>query len=288
LSPVLSTAFSARSVRNRSADKPNEDAWTAHVGDSGAVFAVTDGVTHDRDAEGHYPVPSPGAHAAHLVARSLVYALTGPVGLPDVAGAFRMANGAIERVNRARGVWDACDYGQHDLWCAVATAVVIHGTVVTWGHVGDTFLLHLPAKGGLVLCTPDQVMAAEQYRDAPLSEARAVPGTPHTFARQFLRNKPDSPAPYYALTGETVACEHMATGTLYVSAGDRLALLSDGVVSLRSMGADGTPDWSKLETWLRLPHLDDAVDGLVAAVEEHDIGVGARSDDKTVLLAQFA
>jgi serine/threonine protein phosphatase PrpC len=280
----LSTAI-AGSRKNRTADKPNEDAYAVHMDQHETVLVVADGVTRSRSASGVYPQPSGAALAADLVAQHLSTSLRGAWGGEDVTAAFVGANRAVGVANDRHGVWDSLDYGEHDLWGAVATAVLVQGNVARWGHIGDCALFHLPVEGGLVVVTPDQVSAATAHMARlPAAELAAVGGR-ERYARQRLRNHPAVPQSYGVLTGERGAEHYILTGEFRIRPGDRLALCSDGLGSLQH-GDDGDDGWRRLEPWLRgQPGADIA--RLLDAAEAADERLRARSDDKTVILASL-
>lgn len=274
----------ADSRRNRSPDKPNEDAYAVRLDMEGAVLVVADGVTRSRAPDGSYPDPSGAAAAARLVAQTLVSALVGPA-QPNLRHAFTAANRAVAEANRNAGVWERLDYHVHDLWCAVATAAVIRGAMVYWGHIGDTALLHLAGTGETLVPTPDQVAGAAQLlQRTPLPEIAAAGGR-EPYARRRLRNRPEVPGSYGALTGEPMAARYVVTGAFHVASGDRLALCTDGLGSLRQ--DTNEYGWAALARWLRGPLHENTLSRLMDAVETADEQTAARSDDKTVVLAEI-
>lgn len=275
----------AASERNYSPDKPNEDAYAVRQGPRRAVFIVADGVTRSRAADGRYPHPSGSALAAELVAGTLAAALCGPDGDPDLRRAFALANRAVGEVNQRHGVVQRLDYVEHDLWGAVATAVVVQDGAAHWGHIGDTVLLHLPASGGVRACTPDQVAAASRRLDGMAAPKLAAAGGREPYARRFLRNHPDVADSYGVLTGEPAAEAYVVTGSLALQPGDRLALLSDGLGSLRDTA--GASPFAPFEPLLRGILAPATLRNLIAAAADADARVGARSDDKTVVLADL-
>lgn len=276
----------ACSRRNRSPDKPNEDAFAVHLDAEGAVLVVADGVTRSRDAAGRYPDPSGAALAARLAARELAAALAAGDGTPDLAAAFARANRAIDRANRAHGVWARLDYGAHDLWGVVATAVAVRAGIAHWGHLGDTALLHLPAAGGLISRARDQVAAASAWLDALPAAELAAAGGRDPYARRHLRNHPGLAHSYGVLTGEEAALAYVETGSFALAPDDRLGLLSDGLGSLRRSGDAGA--WAALDPWLRADPADDALERLLDAAEEADARSEVRSDDKTVVVGDLS
>jgi serine/threonine protein phosphatase PrpC len=276
----ISVAASSR--RNRTPDKPNEDAYGVCLDAHGALLVVADGVTRSRSASGDYPEPSGAALAAKLVVRTLATSL-GQANGTDPARALRRANRAIDRANRRAGVWDRLDYAEHDLWGAVATAVVVRDGLARWAHIGDSALLHLPVTGGLYLRTPDQVADAMHHLDALGAADLAAFGGRERYARQRLRNQPGAAHSYGVLTGEANAELYILAGAFPLASGDRLALCSDGVAGLRSVG--GPEGWQSLEPWLRVPASNAAAAKLLDDVEAADERLGLRSDDKTVIIA---
>lgn len=268
----------ALSRRNRSVDKPNEDAYALRWPDDGAVLVVADGVTRSRLPDGSYPLPSGAAIAARLVAEALADALSAPGGRLDMAAAFAAANRAVDLANRRNGVWSRLDFGVHDLWGAVATAVVVQDGTALWGHVGDGVLLHLPKAGGIVVPTPDQVVAAMHFVEQLPQDDVAAAGGPHCYARRLLRNHPEAAVSYGVLTGEGAAEQYVVTGKFAVLPGDTLVLCTDGLGSLR---ADA---WEGLKSGLRGTLDGAALERLLDGVEAADECLGVRSDDKTVIV----
>lgn len=274
----------ALSRRNRSLDKPNEDAFALRLPQDGetAVFAIADGVTRSRFPDGSYPLPSGAATAARLVAETLADTLGAPGGRQDVAAAFATANRAVDLANRRNGVWDRLDFGVHDLWGAVATAVVVRGSVAQWGHIGDSTLLHLPRAGGILVRTPDQVVAATRsVEQLPPAEVAAAGGR-ERYARRLLRNHPEVPNSYGVLTGEAAAEDYVVTGEFAVLPGDKLVLCTDGLGSLHS--ADAAAGWDALGSWLQGPLDGRTLERLLRSVEATDERLDVRSDDKTVIV----
>ncbi|HEY8742697.1 MAG TPA: protein phosphatase 2C domain-containing protein [Chloroflexota bacterium] len=276
-------SVAACSRRNRTPDKPCEDAYAVRLAANDAVLVVVDGVTRSRSAAGIYPQPSGATLAADLVASTLVNALAGGA---DPGAAFTLASQAVDAANRRNGVWDRLDYVEHDLWGAVATAVVVSNGVARWAHIGDTVLLHLPAAGGVSVRTPDQVSDAMLYLERMTANQLAAVGGREFYARRTLRNQPASAHSYGVLTGEAAAESYVVTGTFAVAGGDLLMLGTDGLGSLR--GSDADAGWHSLEPWLRGEPSNAALTRLLDAVEEVDERQGIRSDDKTLILAQIA
>jgi serine/threonine protein phosphatase PrpC len=276
----------AGSRKNRFPDKPNEDAYAVHLDRHSAVLVIADGVTRSRTATGAYPQRSGAAVAAELVAQTIVRTLAGGGDDPDLRTAFVRANRAVDEANRRDGVWERLDYGEHDLWGAVATALVIRPGLARWGHIGDSVALHLPAAGGMQVVTPDQVAGAARHLAAqPLDQLSAAGGR-ERYARQRLRNRPNVPDSYGVLTGEPAAESYILTGEFPIDAGDRLVLCTDGLGSLRS-NPGGSSGWQNLEPWLRDDRNGVAIEHLLDAVERADERRRERSDDKTVIVAML-
>jgi len=279
---VGSITVTACSRRNGTPDKPNEDAYAVRLDAQRTILVVADGVTRSRSATGVYPQPSGAALAAQLVTRTLATALATAEGA-DLRRAFGRANRVVDRANRRAGVWDRLDYAEHDLWCAVATAVAVNDGIARWAHIGDSVLLHLPATGGLYVRTPDQVADAMQHLDSLAPAELAALGGRERYARQCLRNRPGTSHSYGALTGEANAEQYVLTGDFPIASGDLIVLCSDGLAGLRSV--PGPEGWRALEPWLRSPPSNTATAQLFDAVEATDDRLGIRSDDKTVIAA---
>ena len=277
-----SISVAACSRRNRTPDKPCEDAYAVRLDAQGAVLVVADGVTRSRSAAGAYPQPSGAAIAAELVARTLADALTDGT---DPVAAFALANQAVDDANRRNGVWDRLDYKEHDLWGAVATAVVVADGLARWVHIGDTVLLHLPAADGAYVRTPDQVSDSIEHLESLPPETLTAVGGRELYARRHLRNQPTTAHSYGVLTGEAAAAAYVVSGQFAVASGDLLMLGTDGLGSLR--GTDAAAGWHNLAPWLRGGPSNAALARLLDAVEEADERQGIRSDDKTVIAARI-
>lgn len=194
-----------------------------------SVFVVADGVTR-RGFSGHYPHPSPARVAAETVVEILTKILTGSAKITEeqMYGAFRQANDSVRVVNERLGLWDNHDWWGRDLAGAVASCLNLEKDVFFYGFIADCGVAHLSVNGDLLWHTPDLLAPVEKY--FPLVEEL---GEEERFirVRRDFRNKPRANHPTYGvLTGERAALSYVRVGSRPYTAGDILAVYSDGVI----------------------------------------------------------
>lgn len=215
--------------KNTQHDKPYEDA-VAYDADSN-VFCVTDGVTRSRTKTGTYPNPSLAAIAAAIAAKHLgghwVFRRPNLISeaLFSMRKRFAAANASIAEL--------ASEFPNphllgDDLPGCVATAVVLSGSMIVYGHIGDTVLVRL-SKAGEMWLTTDQTAGVERWvrYHSYLDRSQQL-----LIIRRQFRNVIGFPESFGVLTGERKALSFVEYNVAPVQKGDRLLLFSDGVTSL--------------------------------------------------------
>ncbi|MCL4545781.1 MAG: protein phosphatase 2C domain-containing protein [Chloroflexi bacterium] len=270
------------SERNTSPDKPNEDAFAIHLDGRRCVLVVADGVTRSPRADGSYPQPSGAQLASRVVAQTLAAHLADVEEAPDFRQAFQVANIAVDQLNRTHRVWERLDYEEYDLFGAVATAAVIQGRDLFWGHIGDTCLLIHDERTPVQQLTPDQVRAAMDRLDRLQSDELNGENRLY-YSRARLRNHPQIQASYGVLTGEDNALTYVDHGRRTLTSGATVLLCSDALTCLRREGPTG---WRELQPLLQDIPWEQIGPNLIATAQQREKDGHLRSDDKTVIVAR--
>ncbi|CAN5165411.1 hypothetical protein BH11PSE10_BH11PSE10_12150 [soil metagenome] len=216
-------------------DKPNED-W-ALADDKQAIYIVCDGVTRTA-AEGRYPVPSPAASAAKIAAEAVMDYLSSRTGCGNpqqkLEAGIAVANDALAAFNREK--FPIVDYFENDFAGTVIAVVLICGSTLHYGYVGDC-TVRIARQGQVICLTPPQTEKVREYRQ----RFGYLPASTITIRRDF-RNNLSSPYAYGCLTGQGEALGFIVTGCFDLLEGDVVFVASDGVerafdASQASLGA---------------------------------------------------
>lgn len=253
-------------VKNSLSDKPNEDAVFADLENN--VFAVADGVSRLRNAEGIYQDPSPASEAAKLLVEEVIRYVTNgksetsPATVAEFEKALQYANSMIGRFNEVH--IPNPDFGINDYAGAVGIVGSVSGDTFRFAYIGDCVGI-LVRAGALTYLTKNQTEQIEAY----IRANKDTPNLEKTIRRE-IRNNLNHTLSWGALTGEDKAHSFIKSGEISLSAGDRVILCSDGLLGVFSqyspLIANGTAEQ------------------IVNAMLELETNGNYRSDDKTIVL----
>lgn len=144
-----------------STDRPQED--TLLSDEKNGISLVADGVTRTPGVAG-YPNPSP----AKLAADRLLYTthdalLSLPKTPKSFHQAWRAGNEGVRQLNQKIGLWDHCDYREHDLAGAVCAGAWLHNHELLWAFLTDCGVATLSPTGAMLWETPDRLASVQQY-----------------------------------------------------------------------------------------------------------------------------
>lgn len=200
------------------------------VDEKGGVFAVTDGVTRDKNDSGEYPYPSPARQAAQIAAETIGNYLVNLEQISErkIHDAFVHANEAVKSLNEQLGLWNNHDYLERDLAGTVGVCAVVQKREVIYGYIGDCGIAHLSSQGELLWHSDDDVITASSH----FPKTNDIGRTERTVrVRRDFRNKPSAQHPTYGvLTGEEEAMHYVKTGRVQLEPGAVLVVYSDGAM----------------------------------------------------------
>lgn len=273
--------------KNRDGKKPNEDSLS--VAPQYGIFAIADGITRGKRPDGSYPVPSTAAHAAQIFTAEAIRALPRHVQLHSLE-VQQLIRGTYAEANTCIGEYAALqppvNWYDNDYPATVATVLVIHDDSAVWGHLGDSLLLLLKTDGTVSVLSRNQTEGFSRWAKTQYSENwddydRWI------YSRRDLRNHPEEPGAYGALTGEPQALSFVETGICKVEIYETLALLTDGFSSLwvdeNIPFTERSRVPKQVHDYLRTGDLESLVEAAEAAEDRHSL----RSDDKTAVLVSF-
>ncbi|MEN9388983.1 MAG: hypothetical protein RLY61_67 [Candidatus Parcubacteria bacterium] len=115
----------------------SEDAYAS----SANVFAVADGITHDLDEHGNYPVPSDSGRVASIVCKSLVDELSkSKLSLTAMQDAFISANLKVRAFNAKSNRYKKRETNGYDIGAATVAVIAITGNTLLYGVLDDCYI----------------------------------------------------------------------------------------------------------------------------------------------------
>lgn len=116
---------------------PQEDAY-AHKDN---IYVVADGVTHDRDQNGMYPIPSDSAKVAQMISGGVVAFLKNKkASLGNIKAAYLEANRRVQHFNETRPFYKDRENNGYTIGAATAAMVWFDGNKLLYGVIDDCFI----------------------------------------------------------------------------------------------------------------------------------------------------
>ena len=291
---VKVSALSRRNDDRTHPDKPNEDAYVADA--LHGIVVIADGVSAYCKEDAAYPTHYGGARAARILVaeiwRFLLANQARDVKSSVLLGrALQSANTSIDSAtSRSHPPDYLCEFPG-----ATATCVLIDGTTAWWAHLGDTVLLLIRKSGQAIPLCRNQLQEFSKWRKGDgRSLADLERADRFRTVHRDIRNR-DLPYSYGVLNGEPEALRFVEVSNVTISAGDRLALLTDGFDNLWK-DCNVTPyGLSTTFSNTQLPECqvtqllyEGQLHRLIEeAVRADELSTARRSDDKTVVLIDF-
>lgn len=210
---------------------PQEDYFA--VSEKFPIFVLADGVTLEMNESGEYPNPSGAGAVARIFCEEFVRATEeayGNLTAETTPKLFSIANQAIDEFNSQQGrTKQTINYWDIDIFAATAAFVIIKDTVVYWGSICDAYVYHLNQQREIMFRSPECWPERRKYlpSDYPIDNPRAR----RIILRRDFRNalsQSGEKIGYGVVTGETKALDYLNHGSFIVSAGERVALCTDG------------------------------------------------------------
>jgi hypothetical protein len=116
---------------------PQEDAYA----NAGNVFVVADGVTHDTDSEGFYPIPSDSAKVAQLICDEVVEFLSkNELTLEAISSAYLLANEKVQAFNDKSQLYKNRESNGYTIGAATTATICILDNKLLYGVLDDCFI----------------------------------------------------------------------------------------------------------------------------------------------------
>ncbi|WKZ56132.1 MAG: hypothetical protein QY326_05175 [Bdellovibrionota bacterium] len=244
-------------------DKPNEDALLVDL--DNRIYALADGVSRLRGADGMYPNPSPASEVAQLLvtqASQFIADSVPPITVRLLEEALRVAGSSIANYNKEK--FPNPDFGINDYAGAVGIVGSIGINTLRYAYIGDC--VGLLVRGGAIRnLTVNQTEGIEAY----IRTNKGTPNLEQTIRRE-IRNNESHPLSWGVLTGEDKSAAFIKSGELSLNKGDRVVFCSDGLLGVVSRYSALLAEGSANEIVNAMLKLED--DG------------SYRSDDKTLIL----
>ncbi len=116
---------------------PQEDAYANNA----SIFVVADGVTHDKDANGIYPIPSDSAKVAQIICEEVLkYLSEKQPNLENIKQAYIEANKIVQQYNQSRPLFKDRENNGYTIGAAASSVVCITGNKLLYGVLDDCFI----------------------------------------------------------------------------------------------------------------------------------------------------
>lgn len=116
---------------------PQEDAYSKIEN----VYVVADGVTHDVDKDGLYPIPSDSARVAQLICDTVTkYLSLNRPSLENIRQAYIEANRQVQNFNQLSPLYQGRETNGYTIGSATTAAICIEGNKLLYGILDDCFI----------------------------------------------------------------------------------------------------------------------------------------------------
>ncbi|MGB6839010.1 MAG: protein phosphatase 2C domain-containing protein [Microgenomates group bacterium] len=208
--------------------KPQEDSFLSKDN----IFAVTDGITHDKGEGGLYPTPSDSKEVAQLVAKELVNNLIAKKDHNEktIKEAFVAANKKVKTFNSKSKMWANKGKTVYDIGACTASLVILKEKSVLYGILDDcsaaVFDENLEDKIQIRDYVVESAKYFNQHYDWSNPKDRKV-------WRKEIRNhkfktKNGEEIGYGALDGREGFINFLQTGEVKATKSDLVCIYSDG------------------------------------------------------------
>lgn len=238
--------------KNNSTHKPNEDYLLSDPEHS--FFVVADGVTR-QTIDGIYPSPSPAAEVSRLFCKFVKEHQSHHTSLKEL---FSAGIDYIRRVNS--------NYTDFFKPSTVAVAARTHKNHVEWAAIGDCIGLVAHKDSVKKFTTTQTEKLAITKKTQPLSKEHVI---------NNICNNPEHPLRYGVINGDPRGKEFIEGGTLPVTKGDKVCLMSDGLEMLLD-----NPD-------LMTTVFHKSIEDIINNAEQIEMSKEIRSDDKSIIRIEF-
>jgi serine/threonine protein phosphatase PrpC len=204
------------------------------------LAVVADGITRDpvgvydlssvsfNEMLDKYPRPSGAEMAAMAITDAFKESKDKEQSLLDM---LKLANENVGKLNKE--YITKCDYLQNDYYGAVASAILIDGSMLHYAYICDCGVIVYDKNKNIKFKTPDDMGLVDKNFDTkgiPWYQAEA-----RQIVRRDYRNKPNNKYSYGAITGEKEADYFMRHGSIKLDKDDIVVVYSDGFSNFLSI-----------------------------------------------------
>lgn len=116
---------------------PQEDAYSKIDN----IYVVADGVTHDLNKDGVYPIPSDSAKVAQLICDTITkYISLNHSSLENIRQAYIEANKQVQDFNQTRDLYKERETNGYTIGSATTATICIEGNKILYGVLDDCFI----------------------------------------------------------------------------------------------------------------------------------------------------
>ena len=117
--------------------RPQEDAFAS----TDNIYVVADGVTHDVDKDGIYPIPSDASKVAQIICDTVTgYLSSKHPSLENIKLAYLEANKQVQNFNQTRPLYQERENNGYTIGAATTATIWISGNKVLFGVLDDCFI----------------------------------------------------------------------------------------------------------------------------------------------------